>query len=59
MARKQNAGRKGAVALNYNPSQGEAPKVAAKGFGGMAERIVALAKEHGRKSYVVGGGRGE
>jgi len=47
MARKRKEGRKGAVALSYNPEMGEAPKVTAKGYGGIADRIIALAREHG------------
>jgi flagellar biosynthesis protein len=35
-----------AVALGYNQAQDNAPKVLAKGQGEVAERIVALAKEH-------------
>jgi len=36
-----------AVALSYNASRDYAPKVIAKGSAFMAERIVALAREHG------------
>jgi flagellar biosynthesis protein len=36
-----------AVALRYALNVDEAPKVVAKGEGPMAERIVALAREHG------------
>ena len=35
-----------AVAMNYQEGSPEAPRVTAKGFGLMAERIVALAEEH-------------
>lgn len=38
---------KKAVALRYEPSRDEAPSVAAKGQGKLAERIIALAREHG------------
>lgn len=36
-----------AVALKYNPAEHEAPVVAAKGQGHVAERILELAREHG------------
>jgi flagellar biosynthesis protein len=36
-----------AVALKYNDSEDDAPKVTAKGFGAMAERIRAAAIESG------------
>lgn len=38
---------KQAVALSYDPEQGSAPVVKAKGKGAVAERIVAVAAEHG------------
>ena len=38
---------KKAVALTYKPEDDQAPKVSAKGAGNIAERILALAKEHG------------
>lgn len=38
---------KKAVALRYRPEQDQAPKVSAKGSGRIAEKILALAKEHG------------
>lgn len=38
--------RKKAVALRYNPDQGEAPKVVGSGQGIIAEQILELAKEH-------------
>ncbi len=38
---------KKAVALRYDRSQDEAPKVIAKGQGRVAENIIELAKEHG------------
>ncbi len=38
--------RKRAVALNYDSDQSSAPTVAAKGQGEVAERIIALAKDH-------------
>ncbi|MBI3794486.1 MAG: EscU/YscU/HrcU family type III secretion system export apparatus switch protein [Nitrospinae bacterium] len=36
-----------AVALKYKKSEDRAPKVAAKGKGAVAEKIIAIAKEHG------------
>lgn len=38
--------RKEAVALSYDPQQGNAPKVIAKGKGKIAENILAKAAEH-------------
>jgi flagellar biosynthesis protein len=38
---------KKAVALKYEPSKMEAPVIAAKGRGMLAERILETAKEHG------------
>lgn len=38
--------RKEAVALSYDPSQPDAPKVVAKGKGKIAENILAKAAEH-------------
>ncbi|MBN2082710.1 EscU/YscU/HrcU family type III secretion system export apparatus switch protein [bacterium] len=35
------------VALRYDPEQDRAPVLVAKGKGFIAERIIALAKEHG------------
>ncbi len=39
--------RKKAVALRYRPGEDSAPRVAAKGAGPIADKIIALAKEHG------------
>ena len=39
--------RKKAVALRYNQQKEAAPRVIGKGMGALAERLVALAKEHG------------
>ena len=39
--------RKKAVALSYRPDRDAAPRVAAKGYGPVAERILALAREAG------------
>ncbi len=36
-----------AVAMRYDRAQDHAPKVVAKGQGPIAERIIALAQEHG------------
>ena len=41
------ARRRRAVALKYNEAKDSAPKVAAKGEGKLAEKIIALAREHG------------
>jgi flagellar biosynthesis protein len=38
---------KKAVALKYKRGQDAAPKIAAKGRGAIAEKILALAREHG------------
>ena len=38
---------KKAVAVVYKPDQDNAPKVAAKGRGAVAERIIEAAREHG------------
>ncbi len=35
-----------ATALRYKPEEDQAPRVVAKGSGKMAERIIAIAKEH-------------
>ena len=35
-----------AAALGYDPNKTEAPKLVAKGHGELADRIIALAKEH-------------
>jgi flagellar biosynthesis protein len=39
--------KKKAVALKYDRSSDAAPQVAAKGSGWVAEKIIAVAKEHG------------
>jgi flagellar biosynthesis protein len=39
--------RQRAVALKYEKERDEAPKVVAKGAGALAERIMAVAREHG------------
>lgn len=43
----RNARPRAAVAVRYDPSKEEAPRVVATGKGEIAERIIALAKEHG------------
>ena len=45
MTEKEN--RKQAVALRYRPDKDTAPRVAAKGSGLIAEKIIELAREHG------------
>ena len=40
-------GRRKAVALRYAATEAAAPRVVAKGAGHMADRILAIAKEHG------------
>ncbi len=42
-----NKKRKKAVALRYDTKRETVPKVVAKGSGSTAERIIALAEEHG------------
>lgn len=39
--------RQEAVALKYDQSKDRAPRIAAKGKGEIAERIIAIAREHG------------
>ncbi|MBF0558523.1 MAG: EscU/YscU/HrcU family type III secretion system export apparatus switch protein [Nitrospirae bacterium] len=38
--------RKKAAAIRYKPTEDAAPKIIAKGSGAIAERIMAIAKEH-------------
>ncbi|HDP70450.1 MAG TPA: EscU/YscU/HrcU family type III secretion system export apparatus switch protein [Actinobacteria bacterium] len=38
---------KSAVALTYEPSKDNAPRVIAKGKGKIADKIISVAKEHG------------
>jgi len=45
MSEQQNKKPSTAVALHYDGT--EAPKITAKGTGELAEKIIALAKEHG------------
>ncbi len=44
--RKRTPGRKSAAALRYETGD-EAPRVVASGHGFIAEKIIAIAKEHG------------
>ena len=44
---KENAPRPKAVALRYDKDSEQAPRIAAKGTGYLAERIIEIAKEHG------------
>ncbi|GIO36266.1 EscU/YscU/HrcU family type III secretion system export apparatus switch protein [Paenibacillus antibioticophila] len=44
--KKRNSSLKKAVALKYDPAQNDAPVLAAKGTGYLAERILDLAREH-------------
>ena len=46
MVKKKEADGKKAVALKYEPSGGRAPRVAAKGKGLLAEKIIQLARKH-------------
>ncbi|MCG7342853.1 EscU/YscU/HrcU family type III secretion system export apparatus switch protein [Sporosarcina sp. ACRSL] len=43
---EQKHKRKEAIALSYDPTAGDAPKVVAKGKGKIAENILDKAKEH-------------
>lgn len=43
---KRPSPRKRAVALRYQPPRDKAPVVAAKGQGALADKILALAREH-------------
>lgn len=43
----QPPGRRRAVALRYDEANESAPRVLAKGHGDIAERIIALAQQHG------------
>jgi len=45
--RPEDTARGRAVALGYDDTADDAPRVLAKGEGEVAERIVALAREHG------------
>ncbi len=45
--RENTPSSKTAVALSYKPEKDKAPRIAAKGRGLVAEKIIALAKAHG------------
>lgn len=47
MKKKKQDRRKRAVAIKYQPARSEAPTVAAKGAGPVAEKIIEIAREHG------------
>ncbi len=47
MASQKRRSPKRAVALKYDEARDSAPRVAAKGKGKLAERIIQLAREHG------------
>ncbi len=47
----ENPPRPKAVALSYARDSEQAPRVAAKGAGYLAERIIAIAREHGVEIY--------
>ncbi len=44
--KKKKEEKKKAVALSYKKGESAAPKITAKGEGNIAEKIIALAKEH-------------
>ena len=44
---KDRSPRRAAAAVRYRPAKDPAPKIVAVGRGPVAERIIALAKEHG------------
>ncbi|UII57397.1 EscU/YscU/HrcU family type III secretion system export apparatus switch protein [Cytobacillus spongiae] len=46
MSQKEKIQRHEAVALGYNPNEGQSPKVLAKGKGLVAEKILEKAKEN-------------
>ena len=45
--REKSATRRRAAALGYDPARGEAPRLLARGEGVLADRILALARQHG------------
>ncbi len=47
MAAEESKKSKKAVALRYRPEADAAPKITAKGSGLVADKIIALAREHG------------
>ena len=54
MKRDRKKRRERAVALRYEPEQDDAPRVIAKGWGELAQRIIEIAKEHGVTVYEDG-----
>ncbi|HOQ91151.1 MAG TPA: EscU/YscU/HrcU family type III secretion system export apparatus switch protein [Candidatus Hydrogenedentes bacterium] len=44
---RRRSGRKWAAALRYDPETDRAPRLTAKGAGALAEKILAIAREHG------------
>lgn len=48
---EQNKDKNQAVALNFNPSENDAPKVIAKGKGIIADNIIDIAKQNGIPVY--------
>lgn len=46
-----NDGRRKAVALKYNASKDQAPKIVAKGKGQLAERIIKIAQDYNVPIY--------
>lgn len=46
MAEDEKPGRTRAAALQYRPPGDDAPRIVAKGAGELADRIIALAREH-------------
>lgn len=46
MSQSELTKRKGAIALGYNAEKDPAPKVLAKGFGEVAERVIEIAREN-------------
>lgn len=44
---RRRARRKWAVSLRYDPESDRAPRITARGAGALAEKIIALAREHG------------
>lgn len=46
MSKYESHKRKGAVALGYNPEKDRSPKIIAKGYGDIAEKIIRKAEEN-------------
>lgn len=44
--KRRKAKRQSAVALKYSPSETPVPKIAAKGYGEVAKKIIELARKH-------------